>query len=297
MEPVICFDQVTKSFNHTYAVHDVSIKIFAGQSVTLLGPNGAGKSTSIALMLGLQKPTSGTVQLFGANPVRSTSHERLGVMLQNVSVPDRLRVAECINLFRGFYQQPLPLSTLLQVSGLEPDANRWAGSLSGGKIRRLQFALAMSGDPQVLFLDEPTVGMDLAAKRHFWDTLHTLVRTGKTILLTTHDLNEADLVSSRVIVMNHGRIIADAPPQTIKTQFGSRQLSFSCSTTEPIATIKRWPETVSVEIHGQHFTVFSRHSDQTLRRLMNEPWPIYDVLITGGGLEEAFMRLTEEEKK
>ncbi|PSR20870.1 MAG: ABC transporter ATP-binding protein [Sulfobacillus acidophilus] len=297
MNPVICFDHVTKSFTHTRAVDDVSLKIFAGQSVTLLGPNGAGKSTSIALMLGLQKPTSGRVTLFGANPVRSISHERLGVVLQNVSIPDRLRVTECINLARGFYPHPLPLSTLLHLSGLEADAHLWANSLSGGKMRRLQFALAMAGDPHLLFLDEPTVGMDVAAKHHFWDTLHTLVTAGKTILLTTHDLNEADLISSRVIVMNHGRIVADAAPEVIKTQFASRQIHFSCATTDLLDALQNWPETVSVESRGQHYTISTRDSDQTLRRLLGRPWPIHDVLVTGGGLEEAFMRLTKEETK
>jgi ABC-2 type transport system ATP-binding protein len=142
-----------KAYHGQIAVKDMTLVIESGQAFALLGPNGAGKTTSIAMMLGLIRPSKGQVRLFGQDPQIATSHEAIGVMLQSVSVPDRLTVSECLNLFRGYYTHPLPLSHLLGIAGLESEARKMAGKLSGGKTRRLQFSLAMAGDPQAVFLD------------------------------------------------------------------------------------------------------------------------------------------------
>jgi ABC-2 type transport system ATP-binding protein len=293
---VIQLERVTKLFGSFSAISDVSLAVESGQAVSLLGPNGAGKTTSIAIMLGLQHPSTGKARLLGKNPGDAKIHEKIGVVLQNVSVPDRLTVTECLNLFRGFYPRPLPLSHLLAIAGLEEDAQKMAQSLSGGKTRRMQFALAMAGDPEVLFLDEPTVGMDVTSKRQFWDALREFVTQGKTLILTTHDLQEADVMTDRVVVMNRGRIIADAPPEQIKMEFGGRQVSFVASTDSPIPTLRGWAEVIDVKTAGRQVTVVTRDSDVTLRRLIRDNWDVRDITVGGGGLEEAFVRLTTDKE-
>lgn len=289
-------DCVTKHFGDRAAVQDVSLTVERGQAVALLGPNGAGKSTSIAMVLGLLQPTHGTVRLFGGPPNRAVAHENIGVVLQNVSVPDRLRVSECLNMVRGFFARPLTLDELLALSGLEGDRHTMAHLLSGGKMRRLQFALAMAGNPDMLFLDEPTVGMDVASKRHFWAALRRFVHDGKTLLLTTHDLQEADMMTDRVVVMQGGRIIQDAPPERIKMEFGHRQVRFVTDDPALVNVLLSWEGVSDVAASGREVTVMTRDSDFLLRRLIGEQWDIRDVRVGGGGLEDAFLRLTREEE-
>lgn len=293
---VVELDRVSKHFGRKTAVADVSFTLSAGEAVALLGPNGAGKTTSIQMMLGLLRPSRGAVRLFSDDPTNPRIHARIGVVLQNVSVPERLKVRECVNLFRAFYAHPLSLDALIQMSGLEEDVEAMAHLLSGGKMRRLQFALAMAGDPDVVFMDEPTAGMDVASKRHFWDALRTFVGAGKSLILTTHDLNEADLITDRILVMNHGRIIADAPPEQIKMQFGGRTVQFLANDAQIDAALKTWPEVTDVQVAGRQVSVLTVDSDVTLRRLFQEDWDIRDVQVGGGGLEEAFVRLTREEE-
>jgi ABC-2 type transport system ATP-binding protein len=292
---VIEFDQVFKVFGTKEAVQDVTFRLEAGQAVALLGPNGAGKTTSIQMMLGLLKPTRGRVELFSHDPADPASHDRIGVVLQNVSVPERLKVKECLNLFRGFYARPKSLDELLDLGGLAEDADAMAHALSGGKTRRLQFALAMAGNPDVLFMDEPTVGMDVTSKRHFWDALRGFVSAGKTLVLTTHDLQEADLMTDRILVMNHGRIIADAPPEEIKMQFGGRQVKFSSGETGLAENMKGWPGVLDIQVAGRQLAVLTQDSDALLKRLFLDGHDIRDVEVGGGGLEEAFVRLTRED--
>lgn len=293
MPAFIEFDQVSKHFGARAAVDHVSFTLHGGEAIALLGPNGAGKTTSIQMMLGLLRPSVGKVKLFGHDPADPQSHERIGVVLQNVSVPERLRVRECLNLFRGFYTTPRSLEELLHLSGLEEDANAMAHLLSGGKTRRLQFALAMTGNPDVLFLDEPTVGMDVGSKRHFWDALRSFVGAGHSLILTTHDLKEADLITDRIMVMNHGKVVADAPPEQIKMQFGGREVRFVTDDTVFIDEIKRWPEVLDVQIAGRQVSVLTADSDATLKAIFVQGRAVRDVEVTGGGLEDAFFRLTQ----
>ncbi|WP_028963146.1 ABC transporter ATP-binding protein [Sulfobacillus thermosulfidooxidans] len=293
MTPVVVLEHVQKTFGSHLAVSDLSLTIDRGESIAILGPNGAGKTTTIGMMLGLQKPSSGRVWLLGGNPSDPKRHIDIGVVLQNVSVPDRLTVKECLNLFRQFYPHPRPLEDLLAMAGLEDDARKMAQSLSGGKVRRLQFALAMTGNPDVLFLDEPTVGMDVGSKRKFWDALQTYVKEGKTLILTTHDLQEADAMTNRVLVMNHGAVIADGTPEAIKKEFAGRQVSFVPGNGIDLTPITQWPEVVDVHVAGRRTVVVTKDSDTTLRRLIEGHWDIRDIMVGGGGLEEAFVRLTQ----
>lgn len=294
MQAVVEMSQVSKEFAGKTAVKDLNLTIAKGAAVALLGPNGAGKTTSIAMMLGLLSPTHGHVRVFDGDPKSPKQHARLGVMLQSVSVPDRLTVKETINLFRGFYPHPLTADKLLDVSGLKQDERVMANSLSGGKMRRLQFALALSGDPEALFLDEPTVGMDITSRRKFWDEIRQFSAAGKTLLLTTHDLQEADMLADRVIVMLSGKVVADAAPERIKMEFGGRQVSFVAGSDVDIARLKGLPEVLDVQTSGRQISVRTTDSDALLRRLIQGQWNISDIQIGGGGLEDAFVRLTSQ---
>lgn len=291
---VVQMRNVTKTFGQKRAVANLDLGIQQGSAVALLGPNGAGKTTSIAMMLGLTRPTRGQVQLFEGDPADPATHRRIGVMLQDVSVPDRLSVRETIDLFRSFFPRPLPAERLLAASGLGEEARTMANKLSGGKMRRLQFALALAGDPDALFLDEPTVGMDVSSRRHFWDELRAFIAAGKTLLLTTHDLREADMLADRVVVMQNGAVIADAPPERIKMEFGGRQVSFVAGPEVDIGVLRALPGVLEVQTSGRQVTVRTQDSDALLRRLILGEWDIRDIQVGGGGLEDAFLRLTAE---
>ncbi|AUW95651.1 ABC transporter ATP-binding protein [Sulfobacillus sp. hq2] len=285
----------SKHYGQHVAVSDVTLRIVRGQAVALLGPNGAGKTTSLALMMGLTSPSHGSVRLLGALPASPQIHAKIGVMLQNVSVPDRLTVLESVNLFRGFYPHPLPAAEVLEMAGLEEDRRQMASRLSGGKMRRLQFALAMVGNPDVLFLDEPTVGMDVQSKRLFWEMLRQFVEDQRTLILTTHDLHEVDQIADRVVVLNRGRIVADASPEHIKMQIGGRQVSFVIQDASRTVDLRHWPDVTEVQIAGRHVILQTQNSDAVVKRLIQEDWPVSDLMITGVGLEEAFVRLTARE--
>ncbi len=293
-DAVIEMVQAVKEYHGQAAVRGMDLQIPRGQAFALLGPNGAGKTTSIAMMLGLTRPSRGKVRLFGQNPQAARSHENIGVMLQTVSVADRLTVSESLNLFRGFYARPLPLDHLLSIAGLEGDARKMAGKLSGGKTRRLQFAIAMAGDPQAVFLDEPTAGMDVSSKRHFWEALRVFIAENKTLVLTTHDLQEADVVADRVVVMNSGEVIADATPAQIKMEFGGRQISFVTDSPQKAQELKRWDNVLDVHVAGRQVTLHTQDSDTLLRQLIQQNWEMKDILVSGGSLEEAFVHMTQE---
>ena len=207
---------VTKRYGAITAVDEVSLAIAPGKVTAVLGPNGAGKTTAVRLMLGLTRPTSGSARLFGRDPNDPESRRRTGVMLQVAKVPETLRVREHLDLFRSYYRDPMPLEAALAAAGLTNVADRKYGELSGGQQQRVQFALAICGNPELLFLDEPTVGLDVIARRGFWQEIRRLSQSGRGILLTTHYLEEADALADRVVVLHEGRILADGTSSTLK---------------------------------------------------------------------------------
>src|SRR5271170_3913557 len=187
--------QVSKSYGPVQALREVDLTIGAGEVVALLGPNGAGKTTLVRLLLGLASPTSGGVSVFGGDPKDAGTRERVGAMLQVGGVPSTMRVREHIDLFSSYYPRPLPMAEVVETAGLQGIERRQFGELSGGQKQRVLFALAICGDPDLLFLDEPTVGLDVAARRVLWEQIRKLVARGKTVLLTTHYLQEADALA------------------------------------------------------------------------------------------------------
>src|SRR5436309_7544586 len=195
----------------------------------MLGPNGAGKTTSINLMLGLRNPTSGTARLFGLDPKDLKARSRIGVMLQESGVPGMLRVTEIVDLFRSYYPAPLPAAEAIAMAGLEEKATTLVKDLSGGQHQRLYLALALCGDPEVLFLDEPTVGMDVEGRRRFLQEIGDLGARGRTIVPTTQYPEEADQLAQRVIVIDRGHVIADSPPAKIKSRVAGKRITFTTS--------------------------------------------------------------------
>lgn len=291
--PAVEFHTVSKSFGTVQALHEVSFTIPQGQVMALLGPNGAGKTTAISLMLGLRRPSHGQVRLLGRDPRDRRARSRCGIMLQESGVPLNLRVRETITLFRSYYPHPLPLAQILEMAGLKKKAMAQIGSLSGGQRQRLYFALAVCGDPDVLFLDEPTAGLDVEARHGFWEHIRSFVLQGKTILLTTHYLEEADALAERIIVIDRGRVRADASPAALKAQVANKRVSFNVS--EPLR-----PEffvhlpVQQLELGDRHVTLLTKELETVLRAVFTQPVEIANLEISGAGLEEAFFQLIQD---
>ena len=213
---IASLENVSKKFGRQIALDRFSLELRAGEVVALLGPNGAGKTTAVRLLLGLSQATSGKVTIFGGNPRDRASRLRLGAMLQVGRMPETLRVREHLQLFSSYYAQPRPLDELLAIAGLEGLAERFFGTLSGGQKQRVLFALALCGDPDLICLDEPTLGMDVEARRAMWEQVRKLTARGKTILLTTHYLEEADALASRIVVIQRARWLRKAPRKNLR---------------------------------------------------------------------------------
>lgn len=216
--PVAELRQVGKRYGTTEALRGVDLNIERGELVALLGPNGAGKTTAVRILLGLTKADSGSAAVFGCPPASMDAKLRRGALLQVARVPETLKVREHIELFSSYYPNPLPLAETIAAAGLQGIENRLFGELSGGQKQRVLFALALCGNPDLLFLDEPTVGLDVEARRALWSRIRAFVARGGSVLLTTHYLDEADALANRVAVINHGRIIAEGTPAEIKAR-------------------------------------------------------------------------------
>jgi ABC-2 type transport system ATP-binding protein len=280
-----------KRYGPVEALRGVDLTIAPGEVVAVLGPNGAGKTTAISLMLGLRRPSAGRVRLFGANPTDRRARSRCGVMLQESGVPEVLRVRELVDLFRAYYPAPLSVDQAIGLAGLEEKAGAQVRELSGGQRQRLYFALAIGGDPDCLFLDEPTVGLDVEARRALLDTIKRFARAGKTIVLTTHYLEEADQLAKRIVVVDRGRIIADAPPDAIKAQVASKRVTFRCAAGAAAGVLDGLPVS-DAQIDHDRVRLLTGEPEAVLRTLFGRGIEIDDLEVVGASLEEAFVSLT-----
>jgi ABC-2 type transport system ATP-binding protein len=283
-----------KRYGSVEALKGVNLAIRQGELVAMLGPNGAGKTTSIALMLGLRKPSSGQAKLFGLNPQDRRARSHCGVMLQESGVPETLRVIELVELFRSYYPHPMPTQRAIEMAGLDEQSRQRADKLSGGQRQRLYFALAVCGDPEVIFLDEPTVGMDVEARRAFLASIRASAGAGKTIVLTTHYLEEADELAERVVVIDRGVVVADAPPAEIKSRVVGKRVSFRGVFAE--ADFRGLPYS-SLEMDGDRVQLLSSSPEDLLRELFRRGVEIRDLQVVGADLEEAFLDLTRRSEK
>src|SRR5690242_15224139 len=207
---------VVKRYGSKTALDGVRLVIERGKVTALLGPNGAGKSTAISLLLGLVAADSGKVELFGRPPQELTARRRIGVMLQTAALPETLRVGELVELTSSYYARPRGLGEVARMVGIEELLRRPYGALSGGQQRRVQFALAVCGNPELLFLDEPTTGLDIEAREALWNVVRALVAEGSAVLLTTHYLEEAEALAHRVAVLMNGRIVTEGTVDEIR---------------------------------------------------------------------------------
>lgn len=290
--PAVELSGVHKSFGGVQALHGLNLQVEMGEVVALLGPNGAGKTTAISLMLGLRKPTSGRVRLLGRDPRDPSARTRVGVMLQESGVPGTLRVRELIDLFRSYYPSPLPAAEVIERAGLVDKAGAMMNTLSGGQRQRLYFALAICGDPQVLFLDEPSVGMDVATRRSFWVQVRALAQQGQALVLTTHYLEEADALADRIAVIDHGQLIVEGSPTAIKSQVAVKRVRFE-STRELSEEVFRNLPVRDLAIDGHQVSLVSVDAESVLEHLFSQKVKISNLEVVGAGLEEAFLHLTQ----
>jgi ABC-2 type transport system ATP-binding protein len=281
---------VTKKYGHVTALDDVGLALEGGRVTALLGPNGAGKTTAVKLLLGLTRPTSGTVRLFGGDPTEPWNRRRTGVMLQIAKVPETLTVREHVHLFSSYYPAPMPVDAAIAAAGLTDVAGRRFGALSGGQRQRVQFALAICGNPDLLFLDEPTTGMDVESRRGFWQQVRALASAGRSILLTTHYLEEADALADRVVLLRGGRIVADGTAAEIKSRAASRRIR--CVTTLGENEIRSMPGVRSVRRDGLIAEILTAEAERVTRELLMRDASLAGLEVSGAGLEEAFLTLT-----
>ena len=281
---------VTKRYKDVTAVDGLNLRLESGRVTAVLGPNGAGKTTTVRLLLGLTKPTTGTARLFGDEPTSLAARRRTGVMLQVANVPETLRVREHVHLFCSYYPSPMSVDEALSIAGISALANRKYGDLSGGQRQRVHFALAICGNPDLLFLDEPTVGLDVESRRAFWQEVRKLTARGRAVLLTTHYLEEADALADRVVVINRGVVVADGTPHQIKGFAASRRIRFV--TTLSAAEIQRIAGVGSVRQDGAATELLTNDAERVARDLLIADQGLSGLEITGAGLEEAFLALT-----
>ncbi|HET7893114.1 MAG TPA: ABC transporter ATP-binding protein [Candidatus Sulfotelmatobacter sp.] len=289
---VASLESVNKSYGNVRALRGVDFRVHAGEVVALLGPNGAGKTTAVKLLLGLMLPNSGKVRVLGGDPTNPENRMRTGAMLQVGRVPETLRVGEHVDLFSSYYKKPMEAEEVLAAAGLEKLRDRKFGDLSGGQRQRVLFALAICGDPDLIFLDEPTVGLDVEARRMLWDEIRRMVGRGKTVLLTTHYLEEADALADRVAVINQGEIIAEGSPAQIKAKTAGKRIrcvtSLSANVIRQIRGVTEVKEDrEAVEIHGAEAEVI-------VRELLARDMKLSGLEIASAGLEEAFLALTSD---
>ena len=283
--------KLTKTYGSVTALRNIDFELRRGELLALLGPNGAGKTTLVRMLLGLAKPDSGNVTVFGADPRNEDLRYRVGAMLQVARVPETLKVREHIDLFSSYYPKPLPVAETLRIAGLEALENRRFGELSGGQRQRVLFGISICGDPDLLFLDEPTVGLDVEARRLMWTQIRNLVSRGKTILLTTHYLNEADALADRILVLRHGAIVAEGTPAEIKARTIGKQVRFSSQL--PLDEVRAIPGVLIAIADRQKFELQVQAAEPVVRELLNRDSWLSDLEVTSAGLEEAFLALTQ----
>ena len=284
---------VVRRFGDVVALGGVDLSIEIGTTVALLGPNGAGKSTAIGIMLGLDEPTSGTARTLAQPPRDAVASGRVGAMLQTTGLPSGVRVDEILEFARRLYPAPLPFDNLLERAGLSGLARRRIENLSGGETQRLRFALAIAGDPDLVFLDEPTVAMDVETRRSFWGDMRRSAAEGRSILFATHYLDEADEVADRIVVLDRGRIVADGTSASIKAGAGSKTVRFRTPDAD-LAALSAMPGVTDVRLRRDEVTLTTSDADATARAVVTAV-PYRDIEIRGADLEDAFVALTHHD--
>lgn len=290
--PLAALHEVQVRHRNAIALAGVSLQVHSGEVLALLGRNGAGKTTAIAVLLGLRRPDAGRVELLGGDPQRRSQREQVGVMLQSTALPPKLRVGELVEQFRASYPRPRPLSDCLAIAGVQDLQRRSYGQLSGGQQRRVQFSIALCGAPRLLFLDEPTTGLDIEARQAMWQAIGQLRAEGCGIVLTTHYLEEAEALAGRVVVLEQGRVLADGPLATFRPQLAPRRIH--CRSGLDVAVVRGWHGVMEARRVGDQLQLLAEPAEPVVARLLAEDPLLRELDVRGGGLAEAFVELTRE---
>ncbi|WP_283134490.1 ABC transporter ATP-binding protein [Rhizohabitans arisaemae] len=283
--------EVTRKYGDVTALDQVSLDIRAGEVVGLLGPNGAGKSTLVNLFAGLRKPTSGRVELLGGSPTDPARRRGIGVTPQETGLPPTLRVGECADFVAAHFPDPVGRGELLDRFGLGDLAKRQIGGLSGGQKRRLAVALAFIGRPRLVFLDEPTTGLDVEARRTLWDGIRRFHAEGGTVVLTSHYLEEIEALAERVVVIGGGRVLTDDTMDAVRGLVGIRRVTLTASGLPELTGV------LGVEQEGTRTHLLTADSDALVRELVLSGAPFADLEIRPTSLEEAFLTITGRESQ
>ncbi len=290
--PAAALRAAAKRYGANVALDGLSLDIPRGRVTALLGPNGAGKSTAMSLLLGLAAPDSGKAELFGESPQHLSARRRIGVMLQSAALPDTLRVGELLRLTAAYYTDETPDDSAAEAAGVGDLMNRYYGKLSGGQQRRVQFALAICGDPDLICLDEPTVGMDTDSRAALWQEVRARVAKGCAVLLTTHYLEEAEAMADRVAVISKGRLVMEGTVDEVRSLSGSRRLR--CRSTLSPEEVGRWDGVDRARRQEAWLEIETHASEAILRRLLNDdPW-VAEIEVRRAGLAEALSQITQE---
>jgi ABC-2 type transport system ATP-binding protein len=299
--PAIELADVSKHHGEVVALDRVDLSVEQGELVALLGPNGAGKTTAFELLLGLGRPSSGRVRVLGGAPGRREVVGRLGAMLQDAGLPEGVTVAELVQLIGRSYPRAWPVELVLERVGLAQLAGRTITDLSGGERQRLLLAAALIGAPELLLLDEPTAAMDVDARRAFWAEARAAVADGTTLLFATHDLTEADAVADRVVVLRHGRVVADATPADLKRRVHGKLVRLV--TDLPVAAFADLPgggpaalddTGGSVAPPRHRARVLTPRPERLIAALVARGHHVEDLTVADADLEDAFVELTSE---
>ncbi len=285
-------DGVVKRYGSNIALDGVRLGIERAKVTALLGANGAGKTTAVSVLLGLAAPDAGRVSLLGGLPQELETRRRIGVMLQSAALPDTLQVRELIALTSSYYPHPLRLAEVARLAGVGDLLGRRYGRLSGGQQRRVQFALAICGRPELLFLDEPTTGLDVEAREAVWSVVRALVEEGCAVLLTTHYLEEAEALAHRVAVLVRGRIVAEGTVDEVRAQGVSRRIR--CITQISAEQVRTWQDVGSVTRQDGRLEIEVMVAEPVVRRLLDADPRLAELEVRRAGLAEAFMQMTRE---
>jgi len=285
-------EHVGKRYGAVVALDGIDLKVHRGEVLALLGPNGAGKSTSIGLLLGLIHADSGSVSLFGKDPDDIDARRRIGVMLQSALLPPTLKVRELLALTASYYPVPRSVDACAALAGITDLLNRKYAALSGGQQRRVQFAMALAGHPELLFLDEPTVGMDITSRQALWAAIRQLVAGGCAVVLTTHYLEEAEALADRVCVIAKGRVISEGSVDALRGHVAVRRIR--CMTSVPASAIAQWPGVSTAEIQQGRMAIATTEAEAVVRRLLEADATLSELEVQRAGLAEAFTEITRE---
>jgi len=282
--------QAGKSYGKVRALDGLDLSLHAGQVTSLLGANGAGKTTAIGLLLGLLRADSGSADLFGRDPRDIAARRQIGVMLQTAGLPERLRVGELLGQARSYYPNARSIADCVALAGLDGLLDRAYGKLSGGQQRRVQFAIAVCGRPRLLFLDEPTTGLDIDARQKLWQAIRELVAQGSGVLLTTHYLEEAEALSDRVVVLDRGRLVAEGSVREIRAHVSQRRVR--CITAVDAGQAARWPGVRGAVREGEYLCIVAEAAEPVVRRLLDADPQLHELEVQRAGLADAFLELT-----